>query len=104
MAGVESITGRCYCGKVQFRVKSTRPTLSLYCHCTECRRAHAAAVYFVHYFKAEEFEYTEGEGLVQTLRNVTNPERDFSRNFCSACGTRLVNRCGASQALPSIPY
>lgn len=93
MAEVQTVTGECYCGKIKFRVKSAGPAMSLYCHCKDCRRAHGAPVYFVQNFRAEEFEYTEGEGLVQMLRNVKNPERDFNRNFCTACGTRITNRC-----------
>jgi len=86
------LKGRCYCGELRYEVhipNGKRPHYSGYCHCDSCRRAHAAPLYQVVIMEASWFEITAGEDL---LKDFTRPGSRITRSFCSACGTRIVNR------------
>lgn len=42
----DDIFGGCYCGAVRFAIAAgTRPIWAGYCHCRDCRQAHAAPIY-----------------------------------------------------------
>jgi len=86
------LTGRCYCGGLRYEVQipvGKRPHFSGYCHCDSCRRAHAAPLYQVVIMEANWFEIVAGAEL---LKDFTRPGARITRAFCSACGTRIVNR------------
>ena len=83
--GDGTVSGRCFCGAVRFEV--TLPTLFCgHCHCSMCRRAHAAP--FATWFGVpyERLRITEGED-----RLVRRKSSDHgTRSFCGACGTQLL--------------
>jgi len=87
---MEQVEGRCYCGEVEFKIRSMGPAKSIYCHCKNCRLAHAAPLYLVQYFTEAEFEVAKGSSLVKEAR-LRRPSRTFKRYFCSECGTRIYN-------------
>ena len=66
--------------------------LSTYCHCTDCRRAHAAPVYQVVYVKNNDekgaFKITKGKELITDFRKEGAA---VVRAFCKTCGTRLYS-------------
>merc|ERR1712137_279557 len=62
---METLRGRCYCGTIEFEVRATKPVLSIYCHCSDCRRAHGAPVYQMFLVQSSEFSVTKGHDSVK---------------------------------------
>ncbi len=84
------ITGHCYCGGVQFRVRADPPTSrACFCHCESCRRAHAAPLYQVVYVPDACMEITAGDDLLTPFSRSTS---SIVRSFCRVCGSRVCNR------------
>ena len=75
-------TGSCLCGTVRWRMEP--PYLRMnHCHCSMCRKSHAAP--FATYLAAppEQFEMTAGEDKVKSYESSPG----FPRHFCSGCGS-----------------
>lgn len=86
---MEDYHGHCYCNKIEFTVKrDTIPSISVYCHCDSCRRAHSAPMYHVIYIPKEDFLITKGTEYVSVYTKTINR---VTRNFCSNCGSRIYN-------------
>ena len=76
------LEGGCQCGSVRYRITGS-PVLTALCHCTMCRRAHAApsvawAMYpesQVAFLEAVPVSYESSPGA--------------HRNFCARCGTQV---------------
>lgn len=86
------LTGHCYCGAVNYRVRipaGERPLFSAYCHCDSCRRAHAAPLYHIVAVVASAFEITEGAELIEEFHK---PGARVTRAFCRRCGSKVRNR------------
>jgi hypothetical protein len=88
----QDIYGRCYCGAIQFSITDgTKPHWAGFCHCRDCRQAHAAPIYQYVYVEKSCFKIVEGADLLkwytrnEALRNI------FKRYFCSVCGSRVYN-------------
>jgi len=80
----KDIHGSCLCGGVRFLI--TGPLLSpLNCHCSMCRKAHAAAFRTRAGVARADFQYLAGEELVR--RYESSP--GTWRCFCATCGSRL---------------
>ena len=83
--------GHCYCGSVEFCIRSESIVhSSLYCHCESCRRAHSAPVYHVCYISPSDFEFTSGKEFVKNFRK-SDSNSVPTRSFCSECGSRIQN-------------
>ena len=86
--GGRPCTGRCYCGRVRFAVDldliaaCKTEVVNAFCHCFDCRRAHAAPLYEVSYVPAACFTITDGAELVNRNMGV--------RAFCANCGSDLI--------------
>ena len=87
------ITGRCYCGNVNFEVKNEKPLFSLFCHCSDCRRAHGSPMYSTAIVPQANVEVTKGEEFIKEYRfqPVWATSKCCSRSFCSNCGSRIYN-------------
>ena len=59
--------GGCRCGKVRFRV-STRPLLTLACHCSGCQRMTGGAYALAVMVADEGFQVTSGEPVAGGMR------------------------------------
>lgn len=79
-----NIHGSCLCGGVKFVI--TGPLLTpINCHCSICRKAHAAAFRSRAGVARGDFHYLGGENLVR--RYESSP--GTFRCFCARCGSRL---------------
>lgn len=109
-----TLTGRCYCGGVQFTVSTAaKPWFAAYCHCDSCRRAHAAPMFQVcaarcrstaqrgtaltpcvdvqvAWIAADSFKFTAGEDTVKHFQKDKDGN-GIVRSFCTNCGTRVRN-------------
>jgi hypothetical protein len=84
--------GHCYCGEVCFEIdEDTVPSVSLYCHCDSCRRAHAAAMLWTVIIPRDKFRITKGQSLVKEFKKAVDEEGKPTRSFCTNCGTRVCN-------------
>ena len=61
----DTLKGTCLCGGVEYEVKD--PEALGYCHCTRCQRWTGSSLAGVVVAK-ENFRFTKGEDLVETLR------------------------------------
>jgi len=76
------LTGGCACGAVRF-VARGRPRRVGLCHCTACRKAHAAAFNAFVVFPRDAVEVT---GTLTRWRSSPG----YERAFCPACGSRVT--------------
>ena len=75
-------TGSCLCGTVRWRMEP--PYLRMnHCHCSMCRKAHAAPFATYLAVPPEQFEMTAGEARVTSYESSPG----FPRHFCSGCGS-----------------
>ena len=76
--------GSCLCGAVRFALLS-EPSLATHCHCSMCRKAHAAA--FATYVNIEKahVRFIAGEDDVASY----NSSGTILRKFCRTCGSNV---------------
>ena len=81
-----TITGECFCGKVQYRVNGKlRDARS--CHCSRCRKAFSSQASAYALVESTEFEWLSGETFLTSYIG----EKGFGFQFCKICGSNL---CG----------
>jgi hypothetical protein len=84
MDEAKTVSGSCFCGAVQFEVRT--PTLGCaHCHCTMCRRAHGAVYVTWIAVPYTQFSLAKGEELLTRFRSSEHG----TRSFCSRCGSSL---------------
>jgi hypothetical protein len=78
----ESHEGSCLCGRVRYRIEGPLGVM-MNCHCTDCRKSHAAA--FATYVEVpwSGFRFLKGEDHLTTYR----AESGTKRSFCRTCGS-----------------
>ena len=80
-------TGHCLCGTVAWRIAPPYKGMT-HCHCSMCRKSHAAP--FATYITVERanFELLSGaEAIIDYLSSPT-----FHRSFCGQCGSLVASR------------
>ena len=77
------IKGSCCCKAVQFELNERPDRLGM-CHCSRCRKVGASALAFV---KANTLRITSGRNLIAVYKATA--QYQYSRCFCSVCGTAL---------------
>jgi hypothetical protein len=80
-------SGKCFCGTVRFEASGT-PKWVAHCHCTMCRRAHAAGYVTWAGFPKEAMHIVSGADNISTYRSSP----PASREFCRTCGSQLFFR------------
>ena len=89
----QDVLGGCYCGGVRFSIPGgTRPALAGYCHCSDCRQAHAATLYQAAYVDEGAFHVTSGSELLNWYTRTESARDRFQRHFCVRCGTKVFNK------------
>ncbi|MEM7194210.1 MAG: GFA family protein [Pseudomonadota bacterium] len=78
--------GTCLCQRLQWRIK-TPPEAAYHCHCTMCRKIHAAAFATYYIIDTNGFEWTSSQDSLAVFRSSEN----LSRNFCNRCGSVVPN-------------
>lgn len=88
----KDISGRCYCGAVKFLIAAeTQPFFAGYCHCRDCRQAHAAPIYQYVYLEKQHFQVTEGSELLKWFTRTELARDNLKRYFCERCGSKVYN-------------
>jgi hypothetical protein len=89
---VSKFTGGCQCGAVRYEA-SGEPLLVALCHCTMCRRAHAAPAVAWAMFRDDQVRFQSAE----LKRYASSPPAQ--RGFCGRCGTQI---CFTADFLPGL--
>jgi len=79
------LKGSCLCGAVRYEVDQLDMSIG-HCHCTTCRKAHAAAYASTAGVMREHFRWVAGEEKLSAFES--SPGK--LRRFCSVCGTHLL--------------
>lgn len=76
------IEGGCQCGAIRYAI-SGEPVLAAICHCTMCRRAHAAPAVGWAMYREEQVQF--GKARPKTYASSA----EAKRGFCETCGTQI---------------
>lgn len=74
--------GGCQCGAVRYRIAGA-PVMTALCHCSMCRRAHAAPAVAWALYDESQVEFTAGE------RSFHASSDGCRRGFCPRCGSQI---------------
>jgi hypothetical protein len=77
------IQGGCFCGKIRYQIEPGNYTAAN-CHCSMCRRVHAAPYVSWLVVPREQFSYQQG--VTKTLQS----SETGARYFCAECGTHIA--------------
>ena len=77
--------GSCLCGAIAYEIDSLDKPIGL-CHCTTCRKAHAAPFNATAGVLREHFRWLQGEEKLSAYESSPGKRR----HFCSVCGSQLV--------------
>ena len=112
LASDGAIAGGCQCGAVRYEIRG-EPVMVALCHCSMCRRAHAAPAVAWAMFRSDQVRFV----AAAPAQHASSPEA--RRGFCAACGTPVsftasfipglidiaVGSLDAPEALaPTLPY
>jgi hypothetical protein len=76
------LRGGCQCGEVRYEADA-EPIVVAICHCSMCRRAHAAPAVAWVMFREDQVRFTNNKPKIY---RSSDPAR---RGFCSTCGTQI---------------
>jgi len=80
-------TGSCLCGAVRYRIRGAEWLGAMeHCHCTDCRKAHAAAFATFVDVVRDGFTWSSGEERLRSHQVATGAVR----RFCDRCGSLLA--------------
>lgn len=80
-----SVTGRCHCGAVEYRVEVDNPLVAHACNCSIC----AASGFVGAIVPEERFELISGQSTLTEYRFNSGVARHL---FCSRCGVKSFYR------------
>lgn len=76
------VTGSCLCGTVRWEMDGPYERMS-HCHCSMCRKAHAAPFATYIAVARDRFKFTAGEDAITDYESSPG----FHRPFCARCGS-----------------
>ncbi|MAM87861.1 MAG: aldehyde-activating protein [unclassified Hahellaceae] len=92
------LTGSCLCGGVQYEINGPLSDV-LNCHCTMCRKLHAAAFRTRARVRAVDWTTLEGQALLKFYESSPGEHKAF----CSKCGSSLYTRFDAQPEVYGFP-
>jgi hypothetical protein len=95
----EVLNGQCLCGNVKYSLANKFNAFYL-CHCKQCQQLTGSAFASNVFTSPDNIDWLEGEGHISKYEHS---EREFSKSFCSNCGSALpfVNQSGKSLIVPA---
>jgi len=97
---MNSLTGKCACGAVRFRIAGA-PIAMLNCHCEDCQRSSGAPFASGVVVASAELEVS---GALKTFDVQGSSGRVTTRSFCPQCGTPLFTRGEVNPQFTSIRF
>jgi hypothetical protein len=85
----EAVRGGCLCGAVAYEVPRPVANPIIFCHCSRCRRARAAAHNANLFVAPDRFRWLRGSDRVATF-HPADAQR-FTQAFCSDCGCKVAH-------------
>ncbi len=92
------LKGECLCGLVHFNYKGEVGEV-INCHCSECRKWHAAAFRTRTVAAKENFTWLSGEDEVAYYDGLPN----VIKTFCKVCGSNLISLYKDNDAFIGLP-
>ncbi len=83
---MDKLTGQCLCGAIAYEIDGPLGPI-VNCHCSRCRRWHAAAFRTRASVESKKFKWTKGE---EHLSKFPSSEHNI-KTFCSICGSNLIS-------------
>ncbi|WP_066270109.1 GFA family protein [Hydrogenophaga palleronii] len=77
--------GSCLCGGVRYELTADIQAVT-HCHCSQCRKAHAAAFGSYGSVRRPNHVFTQGVDLLRHYRSSAH----VTRSFCSVCGSAMA--------------
>lgn len=95
----DKIGGSCLCGSVTFEVEDDFSMFYL-CHCSQCQQISGSSYASNIFTQPENIRWITGES---SMSRYDHPSRDFTKLFCSSCGSGLpfVTKSGKYLVVPS---
>lgn len=93
------IAGGCLCGAVRYQVINKFSSFFL-CHCKQCQQLTGSAFAANIITDPDNIQWLVGN---EKVSDYEHPSRDFSKAFCSDCGSALpfINKSGKSLIIPA---
>lgn len=91
---IETITGNCLCGKVEYEIENWFEIFYL-CHCAQCQKI-SGSIHVANLFGSKDkFRWLSGE---HNIKRYDYPEREFTNAFCRECGCGVpyLNQSGTA--------
>jgi hypothetical protein len=95
----EAVRGGCLCGAVAYEIPRPIAGPIVFCHCSRCRRARAAAHNANFFVDLTRFRWLRGAERVATYK-VPEAER-FTQAFCRDCGSPVAHVGQARVVVPA---
>jgi hypothetical protein len=95
----EKINGSCLCGKVTYSVNKDFSDF-YFCHCQQCQKISGSAFAANLLTSIDNIQWLSG---TQFLKRFEYPGRNFTKVFCSECGSGMpfVNQSGKALIIPA---
>lgn len=91
--------GGCLCGAIKYQL--TKPLATFYfCHCEQCRKVTGSGFAANIITETDGIEWLSGAEL---LNHYEHPSREFSKTFCTQCGSGLphINKSKTALVVPA---
>lgn len=79
----QKLEGGCQCGAVRYTITG-EPMLAAICHCTMCRRAHAAPAVAWAMYQQDQLQFSKA------VPKSYASSSEAQRGFCEVCGTQIA--------------